>query len=600
MRRRPPLAHREDSRFIPNLPAWPLADENPGQWGHAGSRFQLDADGHVVMTGGRYAISGKPLKKLLPWFRSIIALPLAADDIIPSTFPPSVPAPVQNLAFLETLRAHLPEEAVSQDGAVRLRHGHGHTQGELHDLHHGHVTRVPDLVVFPTEEEQVLALVDLARAHDVVLVPYGGGTNVTEALKCRPEERRMIVSVDMRRMNRIRWVDRVNGMACIEAGATGSQLVEQLAELGLTMGHEPDSLEFSTLGGWVATHASGMKKNRYGNIEDIVLDVRVATAQGLLHRQAVAPRESVGIDPRWWLFGSEGKLGIVTAAIVKVHPLPEVQAYDSVLLPDFRAGIAFMHDLSRTRPWPASARLVDNVQFQFAMAFKPESQGLHKLKSTLSRLLVTRVLGYAPDRMVACTLVFEGTRAEVKAQRQTLAALAKRHGGMLAGGENGASGYQLTFAIAYIRDFMARHWVLAESFETSVPWSKVESLCDRVKARIRDEHERRGLPGKPFVSCRVTQLYETGACVYFYFAFHHKGVERPMEVYAAIEHAAREEILACGGSLSHHHGIGKLREGFMADILSPAGLAWQEQVKRALDPTDVFGCGNQSVEVAHG
>jgi alkyldihydroxyacetonephosphate synthase len=202
--------------------------------------------------------------------------------------------------------------------------------------------------------------------------------------------------------------------------------------------------------------------------------------------------------------------------------------------------------------------------------------------------------------MVACTLVFEGERGEVEVQRKTLARLAKRHGGMLAGGENGASGYQLTFAIAYIRDFMARHWVLAESFETSVPWSKVESLCDRVKARIRDEHARRGLPGQPFVSCRVTQLYETGACVYFYSAFHHKGVERPMEVYAAIEHAAREEILACGGSLSHHHGIGKLREGFMAEILSPAGLAWQEHIKRGLDPTDVFGIGNQRVEVTHG
>lgn len=592
----PPLAHREDSRFIPELAPWPVAEENPGEWGHAGSLFHLDAEGRVCMTGNRYAISGKPLPRLLPWFREVIGLPVPADDLNISAFPPRLPEPIMRPAFLQAVEDLLPSDAVSQDPLVRLRHGHGHTMGELHVLHHGAPARIPDLVVFPSEEEQLVALVELARLHETCLVPFGGGTNVTEALKCLPDERRMIVSVDMRRMNRIRWVDRVNGMACIEAGATGSQIQAQLAELGLTMGHEPDSLEFSTLGGWIATHASGMKKNRYGNIEDLVLDMRVVTTRGVLHRQAVAPRESVGIDPRWWLFGSEGRLGIVSSAVVKVHPLPEVQAYESVLLPDFRAGLAFMHELSRLRPWPASARLVDNVQFQFAMAFKPAAEGAARIKGTLSRLLVTRVLGYKPDRMVACTLVLEGARAEVAAQRRAVRTLAKRHGGMMAGGENGASGYQLTFAIAYIRDFMAKYWVLAESFETSVPWSRVEQLCERVKARIREEHDRRGLPGKPFVSCRVTQLYETGACVYFYFAFHHKGVQDPMRAYAEIEHAAREEILACGGSLSHHHGIGKLRQDFLPDILSPAGLAWQAELKRALDPDQVFGSGEQASE----
>src|SRR5690606_34842838 len=108
--------------------------------------------------------------------------------------------------------------------------------------------------------------------------PYGGGTNVTDALRCSVREARVIVSVDMRKMNRILWVDPVNRMACIEAGATGRHLLAELAKHGLTMGHEPDSVEFSTLGGWVATNASGMKKNRYGNIEDLVLDAKMVTA----------------------------------------------------------------------------------------------------------------------------------------------------------------------------------------------------------------------------------------------------------------------------------------------------------------------------------
>jgi alkyldihydroxyacetonephosphate synthase len=194
--------------------------------------------------------------------------------------------------------------------------------------------------------------------------------------------------------------------------------------------------------------------------------------------------------------------------------------------------------------------------------------------------------------MVACTLLFEGSAEEVAAEERALYRLAARHGGMKAGAENGERGYQLTFAIAYIRDFMMRHWVIAESFETSVPWSEAQAVCDNVKQRVFQEHAKRGLPGRPFISVRVTQLYPTGVCLYFYLAFHYKGVERPSEVFAEIERAARDEILSSGGSLSHHHGIGKLRAPFLSRIYSPAALEWRKRLKRAVDPDDVLGCGN--------
>ncbi len=173
--------------------------------------------------------------------------------------------------------------------------------------------------------------------------------------------------------------------------------------------------------------------------------------------------------------------------------------------------------------------------------------------------------------------------------------LARRHGGMGAGAENGRRGYQLTFGIAYIRDFVMRHYILGESFETSVPWSQALSLCDNVKRRIAAEHAARGLPGTPFISCRVTQVYQTGVCVYFYLAFYHKGVEQPSAVFAELERSARDEILHSGGSLSHHHGVGKLRRAFLPRIMSPAALEWAAEVKRAIDPANVFGAGNQLV-----
>ena len=215
-------------------------------------------------------------------------------------------------------------------------------------------------------------------------------------------------------------------------------------------------------------------------------------------------------------------------------------------------------------------------------------------KSWLQKTFVTRIRGFDPERMTACTLVFEGTKDEVASQQKQLYRIARKHGGLAAGSENGERGYQLTFGIAYIRDWILNHYLLAESFETSVPWSRVLPLCENVKRRILEEHARRGLPGKAFITCRVTQLYPTGAAVYFYFAFYFKGVPDPSEVYAEIEQAARDEVLRQGGSLSHHHGVGKIRSRFLPRVWSPAALEWSRRIKGAVDPTGVFGAGNQA------
>jgi alkyldihydroxyacetonephosphate synthase len=445
--------------------------------------------------------------------------------------------------------------------------------------------------VYPSDEREVELIVAAATRHGVKLVAYGGGTNVTDALACDPAERRMIVSVDLSRMNRVQWVDTENGLACIEAGAVGRQIAAELANHGVTMGHEPDSVEFSTLGGWIATNASGMKKNRYGNIEDLVLDVRVVTASGVMAGTTTrpAPRVSIGPDPRRWVLGSEGSLGIITSAVVKVVPLPECQAYDSVLFPDFDAGFAFLRDLTCRGPVPASVRLVDNLQFQFSQKLKPRAAGVTAMRRRAERWFVTRVRGFDPRRMVACTLAHEGSASQVAAERATVRTLARRHGGLRAGADNGRKGYELTFSIAYLRDFIMPLWILGESFETSVPWNGALALCERVKARVRAECAARAIPGRPFVTCRITQLYQTGVAVYFYLGFCYKGLSNPPEVFAEIEHAARDEILTCGGSLSHHHGVGRIRREFLPRIESPAAMSWRAAMKRAIDPDDLFG-----------
>jgi alkyldihydroxyacetonephosphate synthase len=220
---------------------------------------------------------------------------------------------------------------------------------------------------------------------------------------------------------------------------------------------------------------------------------------------------------------------------------------------------------------------------------------LADLKSKAEKFFVTKIKGFDPNKMVVCTVVFEGTRSEVQQQERDVYRIAARHGGMKAGAENGRRGYQLTFSIAYIRDFLMSYYIIAESFETSVSWSNALALCANVKRQIANEFVRRGLPGKPFVSARVTQIYRTGVCIYFYFGFFYKGIPNPEQVYLELENIARDEILKAGGSLSHHHGVGKLRRAFLPRIMSETAMQWKRELKRSFDPVNVFGAGNQGL-----
>jgi alkyldihydroxyacetonephosphate synthase len=180
----------------------------------------------------------------------------------------------------------------------------------------------------------------------------------------------MIVSVDTARMNKIKYIDLENMLCCVEGGAVGLDFEQALNEKGLTLGHEPDSWEFSTVGGWIATRASGMKKNVYGNLEELVQNIRIVTSIGTFSKSGEWPRITNGPDFNHIFMGSEGNIGIVTEVVFKIAKFPEVRKYGSVIFPNFENGIKFMYDVAMSKIWPASCRVVDNVQFQCSIAMK--------------------------------------------------------------------------------------------------------------------------------------------------------------------------------------------------------------------------------------
>ena len=252
------------------------------------------------MTGTRYPLCGYRMPYFLPFVEEVIDLPIRPEDMGQEVEHGDLPEPVANDGFLNAVREVLNENQVSQEDAERLVHSHGQLSvDEVYQiLYHRPPERLVDVVLFPEEDADVQTIIQLANDHNVVLVPYGGGTNVSGALAISTSETRMVASVDMRRMNRIVQLDEENFQACVQAGISGTQLENALNERGYTSGHDPDSLEFSTLGGWIATNASGMKKNRYGNIEDIVIEATLVTPTGEVETHHATPRNSTGVQPR--------------------------------------------------------------------------------------------------------------------------------------------------------------------------------------------------------------------------------------------------------------------------------------------------------------
>jgi alkyldihydroxyacetonephosphate synthase len=573
------------------------SENNDSKWGHkwgfADTEFVVNDDGSVTLTGDRYPLCGHKLPYFLPYMEEAIGVSIDWKSPRQEVLDKPVPPARYNEQFYQILNQYFPSHCYSADDHDRLLHSHGFTMiDETNKVLYDKVDQVVDLVFYLESEADAQKLIQLAAQHNVCLVPFGGGTSVSGALMMPHQEERMIVAIDTKRMNQIEWIDTDNGRACVQAGITGKQLDETLEKVGFTSGHEPDSREFSTLGGWIATNASGMKKNRYGNIEDIVETIHLITPAGELTEQFPSPRNSMGMPIQNLAFGSEGNLGLITKAIIRIRPLPEVQNYGSLVFPDFDTGVKFLHKLSQTNFVPASIRLVDNDQFRWGQSIKPQTTGWSAWISRLQQLYLLRVLKFSPHKLVAATIVMEGSKQEVTYQEKSIKALAKQYDGISGGSTSGQRGYLLTYAIAYIGQFVLSYELFGETFETTVPWTKIQAVRRAVKSELVELHRKFDLPGKPYVCSRVTQVYPTGVCMYFTMLLYTKDIEGGPEIFNHIYKSLRSKIIEHGGSLSHHHGIGKIRKDYLKDVLSPASIQLLQKLKEASDPHNIFGVRN--------
>jgi alkyldihydroxyacetonephosphate synthase len=396
----------------------------------------------LYFTGSRYPIGRNiPLSALKKYVKEKFDINTENfENITSSPIPIKFPQAKIDHEFIDVLKKLKIDHSI--EGEDRLIRCHGQTLFDIHSIRTGKFSRIPDVILWPLSHDEVVEIVKIANERNVVLIPFGGGTCVSGAVNCpQNETERSIAVLDTSQMNRLLWLDKENLVACFEAGVVGQDLEKVLSSEGLTMGHEPDSHEFSTLGGWVATRASGMKKNVYGNIEDLVVQVKMVTSKGVLERNICAPRVSCGPDFNQIILGSEGTLGVITEVLIKVRPLPPVKKYGSLVFPDFESGVKCLREIAKKRCQPASIRLIDNEQFALGQALKMDGGFFSMIADELKEFALTKIKGYDLKKLTVATLLFEGDKEENEMKEKQIYEIAGRHSGFAAGAANGEKGY---------------------------------------------------------------------------------------------------------------------------------------------------------------
>ncbi len=478
-------------------------------------------------------------------------------------------------------------EIFSDDRHDRLCHALGAAYRDVVRGFRGEFPHPPDLVAHPGDESELEAVLSFCEQAGAAAIPYGGGTSVTGGVEPRFDG--PAVSIDLARLDRVLEIDRASRAARIQAGAAGPRLEDQLREHELTLRHFPQSFEFSTLGGWIATRAGGHFATLYTHIDDLVESVRAITPRGAWESRRL-PGSGAGPSPDRALIGSEGILGVITEAWVRLQDRPTFKASCGVGFDEFAAAAEAVREISQSGLHPANCRLLDSLEAETTGASPGPGQAL-------------MVLG------------FESAHHPVDHWMEVALEVAKDHGGepgdvRRTGGEQGGhhapaadaerstradsvdSWRSAFLAAPYLRDTFVAYGVLSDTFETAITWDRFESFhaacMEAALSKVAEVCS--GLEGEPRVSCRFTHVYPDGPAPYFtILAPAVRGGE--VEQWDEIKAAVSEAVIEAGGTITHHHSVGRDHRPWY-DRQRPEPFAeGLRAAKAAVDPSGILNPG---------
>ncbi|MCX5583445.1 FAD-binding oxidoreductase [Streptomyces erythrochromogenes] len=505
----------------------------------------------------------------------------AMGALIPGTLAHPLPVPhVRDLAVGRPAAeppaslAHL----VTAEPEDRAAHAMGKAYRDVVRALRGRPGRIPDLVARPTDEREVADLLDWAGEEQVAVVPYGGGSSVSGGVEYRGDAHRAVLSLDLTAMDRVLEVDAAGRAARIQAGALGPALEDQLRPHGLTLRHFPQSFEFSTLGGWLATRAGGHYATGRTHIDDFVQSLRVVTPAGTSASWRL-PASGAGPSPDRLFLGSEGALGVITEAWVRLQERPAHKASASLAFGDFHAALEAVRAIAQSDLFPANCRLLDAGEAALA--------------------------GASHDGSAVLVLGFESADGAVTARLGQAVELARSHGGRpaaasaataAAGGTEGGDADAAVRAwrsaflrMPYLRDGLARMGAVAETFETAATWDRIPGLIEAVRKEV-GEAALKGSGHPATVNCRLTHVYPDGAAPYFtVLAAGRPGDE--VAFWDDLKAVAGDVLHRHRATITHHHAVGRdHRPGYDLQRPDPFALALRA-AKGALDPRGILNPG---------
>jgi alkyldihydroxyacetonephosphate synthase len=489
---------------------------------------------------------------------------------------PEAPVPDDAIS-LPASRLAVPSELLpfaSADTLARASHTYGKSYTDRVRGFRGDYREPPDFVVRPQTIQQIEQVLDVAARERLVVVPFGGGSSVVGGVEPRlGSNQRGVVTVDLAAMDRVIEVDEVSQLARIQGGVLGPALEEQLGAHGLTLRHFPQSFEFSSLGGWIATRAGGHFATVYTHIDELVAGVSLLTPRGLLET-APLPGSGDGPDPNRLVCGSEGTLGLIVEAWMRVRSGPRFRASASVRFADFSAAVAATRAIVQSGLHPANCRLLDsNEAFLHGVASDGSAVLVLGFESATHTVkpLIDLALGHATELGGVCRKgpnirEGDGPRAEDDA--------ALWRGAFLDG--------------PYLQDAAIRLGLLADTFETACTWRAFPALYEGVVAATTEALQR--VCGGGLVTCRFTHVYPDGPAPYFTFLGKAKrGGE--LEQWAAIKDAASDALVRFGGAATHHHAVGRMHRPWYERTRPALFRDALRAAKHTLDPQGLLNPG---------
>ncbi len=469
---------------------------------------------------------------------------------------------------------------VRDDHAERVLHAAGKGYPDLVRLRAGEPEGAPDAIVHPADHEQIRAVLATCAERSLAVVPFGGGTSVVGGVAPLRGSHAAVIALDLGRLSGIVSLDEESVTVTVGAGTRAPALERELATRGLTLGHYPQSYEYVSLGGCAATRSAGQASTGYGAIDKMVLGMRLAAPAAELALPPL-PASAAGPGLRQLLVGSEGTLGVISEVALRIRRAPSAHAYEGLFFESFEAGREALRRLAAEHALPDVARLSDEAETRMSLALA----GSGGAKGALGRRYLS-LRGYAGGCLAI--VGFDGSEQEVAARRRRTLHLMRREGALAVGSSPGRAWREGRFAAPYLRDELLGLGVMVETLETAGQWSALDRIHRDVVGAIEHTLEAQGTRG--LAMCHVSHVYESGASLYFTFiARQREGAE--IEQWQQVKRAASDAIVAAGGTITHHHAVGRDHAPWMRDEVGETGLAVLGAAKAELDPTGIMNPG---------